>query len=175
MGKCTSKESSDNDTIVKPRNRIIHNPIDDKLINIDENFVPNVIFKDCRIRARVIDVYDGDTITVIFLIENTPVQFKIRLSGIDTPEIKSGKKKLNSEKIAAIKCRDYLNSLIGNKIINLTILDWDKYGGRLIGIISLNDNTIINNVMINHGYARLYEGKKKKKWNRTELKKIINL
>ena len=180
MGKCLSK-SSDADNLEINNNKSSQSSqssqsISDKqLMDIDITTVPNVIFQNFPIRARVIDVYDGDTITVIFLIEDSPILFKIRLSGIDTPEIKTGKGKLKTEKIAGKKCRDYLSNLIGDKLINLTILDWDKYGGRLIGIIKIDDNTNINNVMINRGYARPYDGGKKLKWTRSELRKIINI
>ena len=45
------------------------------------------------VRSRVVDIYDGDTITIVA--ESSPRQFhqfKIRLMHIDTPEMRGGKK-----------------------------------------------------------------------------------
>lgn len=56
--------------------------------------------------ARLLDVYDGDTVWVaIPLAGNGPVRVKLRLRGIDTPEIRSA---CANERSAAVLARDAL-------------------------------------------------------------------
>ncbi len=173
MGKCVSKESLNNIERGIDHIRDTIYPEDDQLRSIDITHVPDVILYQKQTRARVIDVYDGDTITVIFLLGNVPVQMKIRLKGIDTPEVRAGKGKLKAEKIAGKVCRDYLRSLVGNKIVTLIISDWDKYGGRVIGDIYF-DGENVSYYMMKNGYAKSYDGGKKHKWTEQELILIID-
>lgn len=40
--------------------------------------------------GKVVYVYDGDTVHIVFKIDNELVKFNCRLSGIDSPEIAPG-------------------------------------------------------------------------------------
>jgi endonuclease YncB( thermonuclease family) len=113
-------------------------------------------FAGLKTKAKVVDIYDGDTITVKFFFGNQLIQYKCRLLGIDTPEIKS---KDEEKKKLAIKARDRLRELILNKVVELDVREFDKYG-RLLGVISC-DNQNINELMLKecHGYS--YDGGKK--------------
>ena len=107
--------------------------------------------------AKCVHVYDGDTIHVVFRMPNSNECYKwiIRMIGIDTPEMKS---KNTNEKQLAIKARDFLRSLILDKIIMVECLDFDKYG-RLLGNLYVEGNeTTISNQMIEKGYAKAYDG-----------------
>ena len=119
--------------------------------------------------ALVVDVYDGDSITVVF--DPFPDSkysdnywFKIRLAGIDTPEIKLPKNYPNREimKKKAIEVRDLLKSRILEKYITIDILGSDKYG-RLLANIYENDE-LLNEWLISIGYAQSYNGGTKSKW-----------
>ena len=176
MGKCVSKEYVDE----IERGNIVSDIIqdttyeeDEQLRSIDISHVSDVVCSEKPIRARVIDVYDGDTITVVFFVGSEPVQMKIRLNGIDTPEIRAGKGKLKIEKIAGKKCRDYLNSLVGDKIVTLVIYKWDKYGGRMVGDIYV-DGMNISQHIIEKGYANPYDGGTKHKWTEQELRIMLD-
>ncbi len=68
--------------------------------------------------ARVCDVYDGDTITLILEVDGTFKKFKTRMSGIDTCEIRS--KSLKNRELAQ-KARIRLIELITNNSHNNTI------------------------------------------------------
>ena len=107
--------------------------------------------------AKCVHVYDGDTIHVVFKMPNSNECYKwiIRMIGIDTPEMKT---KNTNEKQLAIKARDFLRSLILDKIIMVECLDFDKYG-RLLGNLYVEGNeTTISNQMIEKGYAKAYDG-----------------
>lgn len=142
-------------------------------INYDIGIVPNC---NQMIPAKVVDVYDGDTITVIFLLngnKDSPFKIKIRILGIDTPEIRT---KNPEEKRAAIVVRDYVKNMLLNQIITLEIKKWDKYGGRLDGNIYVNNpygnNFSLADHLININYAKNYDGSGKKEWTNNELRKI---
>lgn len=112
-------------------------------------------------KVKVVNVYDGDTITID--INNRHVS--IRLAGIDTPELNA---KTEEERNAAIKSRDYLDSLILHKEIIVrfeksdTTLDGINRGafGRPIAYIFILEDrllpdvkTFINKNMIDNGKA----------------------
>ena len=82
---------------------------------------------------------------------------KIRLDGIDTPELRSSNKK---EKQKGIEARDFLKQIIDNRIITLHCGKFDKYG-RLLGTIYYN-NVNINDKMISTKHAVAYDGGTKK-------------
>ena len=100
--------------------------------------------------AHVTGVYDGDTITC-----NIDCGFgiilkkqKIRLYGINTPELRG------DDKINGIKARDYLRKLILDKDIILETYKNNKKCkyGRWLGIIHIDDINI-NNKLIDEKYA----------------------
>ena len=134
-----------------------------KLNNIqNENmkpFVPN--FKKCK----VISVYDGDTITVAAYLKSDPqcYKFKVRLNGIDSPEMRGSSE---TEKQHAIQSRDALKERILDEIVELNIIGLEKYGRILADVIYHGEN--MNKWMVEKGYAVEYDGGTKKrdpKWD----------
>ncbi len=109
--------------------------------------------------ARVVDIYDGDTCTVIIYYSSKYIKYNVRLYGIDTCELKSKKDK---NKEFAYKARHRLYNLITNKnlefyeckrteirkilnedvyLVNLDILSLDKYGRLLANVWKYDDNS----------------------------------
>ena len=109
--------------------------------------------------AKIIKVYDGDTVTAIFEYKNELYKWSCRLLGIDTPEIKS---KNENEKNLAIIARDALNNKIANKVVKLHCFDFDKYGRILVEIYL--DDLHINQWLIDEKYANKYDGGTKTEW-----------
>lgn len=94
-------------------------------------------------KAKVVEVYDGDTCTVdIDLGLHTWIRGeKIRLIRIKAPELKG------DDRTKGLKSRDYLRSLILDKEIFIeTIKDKKEKYGRYLGEIWLKDseNKFIN-------------------------------
>ena len=116
---------------------------------------------DQEFTCKCVKVYDGDTITVIFKpFEQTSFyKFRIRLYGIDTPELRTKNKK---EKEFGKQVRDFLKEKILDKVVTVSCLDFDKYG-RLLVELFINDESI-NNWLIDKGYAKKYDGGKKSPW-----------
>lgn len=117
-----------------------------------KNFVPKL--KKCK----VVKVYDGDTITVAGYLKGDPecYKFKVRLNGIDSPELRGSNE---NEKKHAIISRDALSNKILNNIVTLDIKGTEKYGRLLADV--LYDGTNMNEWMVNNGYAVKYDGGKK--------------
>ncbi len=130
-----------------------------ELKQIDCSKIKKFSLKDFKTQAKVVSVYDGDTITLVFVFANEYYKWNCRLDGIDTPEIKS---KNNEEKALAIKARDYLREQILGKIVDIECGDFDKYGRLLIKLIYENQN--MNELMISQGHAKAYFGGTKESW-----------
>lgn len=84
--------------------------------------------------ALITSVYDGDTCTAVMASPEggRVYAWKIRLEGIDTPEIRT---KDQIEKEAGLKCRDILVGLIEGRVVLLAINEkQDKYGRLLARI-----------------------------------------
>ena len=104
-------------------------------------------------KATVTKVYDGDTITVDFdlgfgiLIRKQ----KIRLLGINTPEVRG------SEKPQGIISRDALRQrILGKVVIVKTFKDKKGKYGRWLAEVYVEDENI-NQWLINEGYAKEYK------------------
>lgn len=119
-------------------------------------------------KALVIDVYDGDTITVVFKHFNNINSWKVRLLGINSPELRPSRSLSNRDDIisAAKVSRDYLSNLILNKIIYIKCGPFDSFGRILADIylskedlmnsINGNINNSISKIMLEGGYAKEY-------------------
>lgn len=107
-------------------------------------------------------VHDGDTIMITYTSFPPELQnMAIRLNGIDTPELKG---KCEKEIQKAKEATAYLKKLVGNvPVISVTNLSWDKYGGRILGNVKVND-VDLSEQMIKAGFARPYHGEAKKSW-----------
>ena len=94
-------------------------------------------------KARIVD---GDTIEVNYI--------KIRLHGIDAPEIKQSCSINNVLWLCGIESEKALKKLISNQDVNCDIIDKDRYN-RSIGICFVN-NQNINDYMVRNGWAIAY-------------------
>jgi len=145
-------------------------------INIKE--ATNVPYKGHMIKARIIDVIDGDTIKVVILLGSHPLKLNVRLSGIDTPELHPKKVEDvaigEQEAKAALMVKSYVSNLLGNdQIVTIKLLSLDKYGGRYVGNVYINDGTTtVSEHLVSIGCAKTYNGKKKECWTKQDLCRI---
>jgi micrococcal nuclease len=105
--------------------------------------------------AFVKDVYDGDSITVdIDLGFNIKLEnIKLRLSDIDTPEIRG------KEKNKGFISRDWLKEKVLNKWVSIkTEKDITGKYGRYLAYVYLDDVNL-NEQMIKEGLAKKYNKK----------------
>jgi len=132
-----------------------------KLSNIKNEDIEYHTFANKIIKCKVVDVYDGDTITIVFRHYCFLEKHKLRLFGIDAPEIKPSKNIQNRDNIIenAKKAKDALKNKILNKIVKVFFSKEEKYG-RLLGTIFYKKENI-NDWMINNNFAKPYFGGKK--------------
>lgn len=153
-----------------------------RLKKYDLNELSRVPHKDEIIPAKVLNVYDGDTITVVFMLNfKTPFRINIRVHGIDAPELK-GKGVSDMEKRAAKTVQEYVERLLLNKVVPICIVGWDKYGGRVVADVYIRDykkkcrdyGETLSELLIKKRYAKEYTGKvKKEEWSAPELLEIV--
>lgn len=136
-------------------------------------------------KAKVVDVYDGDTVTIVFYRNDMPIKSSFRLYGYDSPELKPTKKCPNRDLHikAGIIAKQYLSNEILNKIVWIKFCGDDKYG-RLMGNIYRTqndedselseDNVCVNDTMIKNGYGLPYHGGRKTLFTTECLNKIVN-
>ncbi len=142
----------------------------------DEKDVNHLPLKNIRTIVKVVDVYDGDTFTVLIPFGGEFLKLKIRLLGIDTPELNprgKGTTETITEKEAAKVVRDNVKELILGKQMNVKLTKWDKYGGRVNGELYISGDYTLSDHLYIKGYAKKYNGGKKEEWTIDELKSII--
>lgn len=125
--------------------------------------------------ARLVDVYDGDTVTLVIPFGGEFYKFKCRLFGIDACEMTSVQ---NRE--LAIKARDRVVELSGTetaptkkeirqKLNSRVVLVWvvchnfDKYGRLLVDVYSSDTSTAsFSKCLLDEKLSYEYAGKTKK-------------
>ena len=118
-------------------------------------FIPEIRY------AKVVKVYDGDTITVACKYPTRGKQlyrFSVRLAGIDAPELNSNN---SNERIHANVSRTNLQGLIFNETVSLENVRIEKYG-RLLADVYFHD-LHVNAWLLDNEYAIPYYGGKKQK------------
>ena len=131
-----------------------------RLKQLDASTIDVFSFKGLERQSRVVKVYDGDTITILFRFNKQYYKTSCRILGIDTPELRTKNLK---EKAAGYKARDFLSGFILDKIILIKFGKFDKYGRPLIEGF-LDNGQSISNLMISNGHAKPYFGGKKTEW-----------
>ncbi len=104
----------------------------------------------------VVACNDGDTCRLKSA-DNT--QIKVRLAGIDAPEMskKRGKKKGEGQP-GGENAKAFLNNLLLGKTVTLRSYGVDMYGRNLAEIVLNNESANVK--MLSEGWAEVYRGKK---------------
>lgn len=132
--------------------------------------LPALAFAQKQMPSAVYDfpitrVIDGDTVAfqAPFLPPPLKQELSIRVFGVDTPE-KSFRAKCPSEaqrgEMATAFTKQQIASAQRRQIV---LMDWDKYGGRVLGDIIL-DGRSLRQLLIQNGFAREYYGEAKQSW-----------
>ena len=115
--------------------------------------------------AVITRVIDGDTVAfqANFLPEPLKKELSIRVFGVDTPE-KGHRAQCPLEaskgEAATLFTKTQVNASTKRQVI---LMDWDKYGGRVLGDILL-DGKSLREMLIQKGFAREYYGEAKQSW-----------
>jgi micrococcal nuclease len=115
--------------------------------------------------ATILRVIDGDTVAfqAPYLPDPLKKELSIRVFGVDTPE-KGFRAKCESEDAKGQAATKFTKESIASaKKLQIVLMDWDKYGGRVLGDV-LIDGQSLRNLLISKGYAREYYGEAKQSW-----------
>lgn len=115
------------------------------------------------VQAKTGYVFDGDTFAANILLENNvKISVRVRILGIDAPEIHG---KCESEIKMANAARDRLvNLLPKDSVVELSNVKDDKYLGRIDAHVKLSDGRDVSTIMLNEKLVRKYTGKKRQPW-----------
>jgi len=115
--------------------------------------------------AVIVRVIDGDTVAfqAPFLPDPLKKELSIRVFGVDTPE-KGFRAKCPQEDARGQAATEFTKKLIQQSTKRqIVLMDWDKYGGRVLGDVLLNGQSL-RMMLIQNGYAREYYGEAKTSW-----------
>ena len=96
-----------------------------------------------EITGRVVGVHDGDSITVLAAGNE---QLKVRLEGIDAPELKQP---------FSQQSKQALSGLVFGKMVNLLVTGTDRYK-RTLAVVMV-DGVKVNREMVRRGLAWRYD------------------
>ncbi len=114
------------------------------------------------VRADVIKVYDGDTLIVrarIWL--GQVVSTKVRLSGVDAPELRG---RCAREKRMARAARSFVERKLAGGGVTLRDIRFGKYAGRVLARVITAEGEDLGQALIAAGLARLYRGGRRRRW-----------
>jgi endonuclease YncB( thermonuclease family) len=110
-------------------------------------------------------VVDGDTVGFEALYLPAPLkpELRLRVYGVDTPE-KGFRAKCDSEAQRGAAATEFTKKLVEkSKKRQVMLMDWDKFGGRVLGDLIL-DGVSLRQQLIANGFAREYYGEAKQSW-----------
>ncbi len=115
--------------------------------------------------AQIVRVNDGDTVVIAapFLPAPLKPELAVRIYGVDTPE-KGFRAKCPQEDARGQAASKFTKDMVANSQKRQVVLyDWDKFGGRVLGDIILNGQSL-RGMLIKNGFAREYFGDAKQSW-----------
>lgn len=115
--------------------------------------------------AVITRVIDGDTVAfqADFLPAPLKKELSIRVFGVDTPE-KGFRAQCPSEDQRGQAASAFTKHEVEiAKHRQVVLIDWDKYGGRVLGDVLL-DGKSLRQMLITKGFAREYYGEAKQSW-----------
>lgn len=115
--------------------------------------------------TNILGVSDGDTIVIAapFLPAPLKPQLSVRIFGVDTPE-KGHRALCPQEAQRGEMATQFTKQMVaqGQKF-HVILYGWDKFGGRVLGDILVNGQSV-RMALIQNGMAREYYGEAKQSW-----------
>lgn len=115
--------------------------------------------------AQILKVTDGDTVVIAAPYLPAPIkpQLAVRVYGVDTPE-KGHRAQCPSEAQRGEMATKFTTNLVAKSVQRFVVIyGWDKFGGRVLGDLIL-DGQSLRAQLIANGFAREYYGEAKQSW-----------
>ena len=117
--------------------------------------------------ARIVRVIDGDTLVVrVHIWLDQDVETRVRLFGIDTPEIRG---KCPEERLMALDARALVEKTGGDDEVFLHDVRYGKFARRVVARVSSAHSAGFATALLQSGLARPYDGGKRLSWCNTKL------
>ena len=130
------------------------------LVSFAQKQKPGVLYD-----VTITRVKDGDTVAfqANWLPDPLPKELAVRVFGVDTPE-KGHRAQCLSEDARGKAATEFTKNAVAKSVKRQVLLmDWDKFGGRVLGDIIL-DGQSLRQMLIQNGFAREYYGEAKQSW-----------
>jgi endonuclease YncB( thermonuclease family) len=112
--------------------------------------------------ADVLRVLDGDTFEArVHVWPGLDVTTKVRLRGIDAPELKA---KCSEERAKAEAARNALTAILAQGEVGISQVGLDKFGGRVDATASTKTTPDVSAALLQAGMARSYDGGRRAGW-----------
>ena len=114
---------------------------------------------------KITRILDGDTVgfEATFLPDPLKKELLIRVYGVDTPEKGHRAQCVSENEKGQAATKFTANTLNNAKKIEVAIGNWDKFGGRVLGDVFV-DGQSLRKLLIQNGFAREYYGEAKQSW-----------
>jgi endonuclease YncB( thermonuclease family) len=115
--------------------------------------------------AQIVRINDGDTVVIAapFLPAPLKAELAVRIYGVDTPE-KGHRAQCPQENARGLAATEFTkNAVASSQKRQVVLYAWDKFGGRVLGDLILNGQSL-RAALIANGFAREYYGDAKKSW-----------
>lgn len=115
--------------------------------------------------AQILRVNDGDTVVIAAPYLPAPLkpELAVRIFGVDTPE-KGFRAKCPQEDQRGQAASAFTKKAVaGSTKHQVALYEWDKFGGRVLGDIILDGQSLRASLIAN-GFAREYYGEAKQSW-----------
>jgi endonuclease YncB( thermonuclease family) len=112
--------------------------------------------------AEVLRIADGDTFEArVQVWPGIAITTKVRLRGIDTPELKA---RCPQERIKAEAARAKLAAILAEGSVELSRVGLDKFGGRIDAAASTRSTPDVSAAILQAGLGRSYAGGRREGW-----------
>ena len=119
--------------------------------------------------AQILRITDGDTVVIAapFLPKPLKPELAVRVFGVDTPEkghrAQCPQEAQRGEAASAFTKNAIATAAAQGGKFQATLYGWDKFGGRVLGDILVNGQSL-RAALIANGFAREYYGEAKQSW-----------
>src|SRR5690606_14062943 len=112
--------------------------------------------------VQIVRIVDGDTFDArVNVWPGIDISTRIRLRGIDAPEMKA---RCKDEQARAQAARDALARMLAEGAVGIFGVTLDKYGGRVLAGASTRQTTDVSAALLQAGLVRPYAGGRREHW-----------
>ena len=114
-------------------------------------------FEGATVACKVLSAYDGDTVSVAFRWLGVMVRWRVRVAGVDTPELRGGTPELRA---LATKAKHFVVAACVGEQLQLTCHKFDSFG-RIIATLTFPNGDTLAQRLIRENLGVPYDDRKR--------------